>query len=141
MPKNLLATRYRISKNPRNSLNCPFTLSFQIPICSMHTMLRSEAVKMINSGIAVTVEFVECNRKKGTGGRLRKLVNWCRLSIDVAEKGVVGIYQGKETWARKNDTLDNDIIMMRDPDNNMKHPIPVHYWLLCSINGKRIING
>ena len=107
----------------------------------MDTILRSEAVKIINTGVACTVEFVECNRKKGTGGKLRKLINWCRLTMDVPVTGLPGIYQAKETWERQNNTMENEMIMLRDPDNNMKHPIPVHYWLLCSFNGKRIING
>jgi hypothetical protein len=105
----------------------------------MDVIERWQAVQQINTGIACTVEYVEADRKRGTGGKLVKLVNWARLTKDVGANGVAGIYQATETFARQRNTLDNEIIMMYDPDNTMKHPKPVHYWLLCSFNGKRIV--
>lgn len=100
---------------------------------------RHEAVQAINKGTACIIEFVEADRRRGTGGKLRKLVNWARLTKDVDVDGLAGIYSSQQTWDRQKETLGNEVIMMYDPDNTMKHPIPVHYWLLCSYNGKRII--
>lgn len=100
---------------------------------------RWEAVKHINTGVACTVEFVECDRKRGTGGKLRRLVNYALLTKDVKADGVAGMVQQQQTWTRQNDTMGNEIIMLYDPDNTMKHPQPVHYWLLCTLNGKRIV--
>lgn len=106
---------------------------------NLQVIQRWEAVQLINSGVPVTVEFVEADRRRGTGGRLRKLVNWAILTKDIDTSGLAAHVQRKQTWQRQKITLDNEIIMMYDPDNNMKHPIPVHYWLLCTINGKRIV--
>lgn len=100
---------------------------------------RHEAVQHINTGVACIVEFVEANRTKGTGGKLRKLMNWARLTKEVSTDGIVGQYESRDTWERQKTTIDKEIIMMYDPDNTMMHPIPVHYWLLCSLNGKRIV--
>lgn len=103
------------------------------------TIQRWDAAQLLMKGTAYTVEYVECDRKRGTGGKLKKLVNWARLVKEVDPGGLAGHYVSKLTWERQKTTLNNEIIMMHDPDNPMKHPVPVHYWLLCSIDGKRII--
>lgn len=106
---------------------------------SQPVITRWDAVQEINKGMACTIEYVECNVSKGTGGKLVKLTNWARLTKDLAPGGLAGMYQSRETWQRQVDTLDQEIIKMYNPTNNMQHPRPVHYWLLCSLNGKRIV--
>lgn len=100
---------------------------------------RWQAFQHINTGVAVTVEYVECNRKKGTGGKLVKLTNWALLTKDVPVDGLAGHFENKQTWERQRKTLNKEIIMLYNPVNTMQHPRPVHYWLLCTLNGKRIV--
>jgi hypothetical protein len=106
---------------------------------SENVIERWAAVQQINTGVACTIEYVECNVKKGTGGKLVKLTNWARLTKDVKVDGVAGHFESNETWERQRNTLDKEIIILYNPTNTMQHPRPVHYWLLCSFNGKRIV--
>lgn len=106
---------------------------------SQDVIERWDAQQLINSGVAVTIEYVEANRKKGTGGKLVKLTNWALLTKDVVVDGLAGHFESKQTWERQRKTMDKEIFMMYNPNNSMQHPKPVHYWLLCSLNGKRVV--
>lgn len=105
------------------------------------TILRSEAAALINTGVAVTLEYVEADRRRGTGGKLVKLVNWAKMNIDTVSSGLPALYVTRDQFRRQVKTLDKEIITMYHPENTMLHPKPVHYWLMCTLNGKRIING
>lgn len=85
----------------------------------METILRSEALRLIETGEPQSFVFVAADRRRGTGGRLIQVENWVMTGADF-KKGTFNI---------------------KNPGNKHAHPMTVHSALILTLNGKKIING
>jgi hypothetical protein len=77
-----------------------------------------DVIKAIESGEPFTLIFVTADRRRGTGGELITLENWCKKAPGTTPKTV----------------------RLFNPDNAETHPITVHHKLIQFFNGKRVIN-
>lgn len=103
------------------------------------TVLRSEVLRQMNSGIAFNLEFVKADRRRGTGGQLVKVSGWQKVLAPLPEKAEAptarkahharGVYRPGKT------------ILIYNPQHRGGHPTPVHLRLMQFFNGKRITNG
>jgi hypothetical protein len=110
----------------------------------VETIRRSEAMQFIESGRPFTLEFVTADVKRGTGGELIKVVNWQKVhgsKVDSKEnaKGTSGATS--DSTSHNPNHYQHKTFNIFNPANRQLHPHKVHFRLLISLNGKRIING
>lgn len=106
------------------------------------TIMRSEVMAEINKGKPFkSLEFVTADQRRGTGGKLVLCQKWRRLMQDMALENLPQ-YISKKFKRLLNTRQGNrkDFVIF-NPALPAQHPITVHYWLMVSFNGKRIING
>lgn len=110
---------------------------------SSGVIMRSQVMAEINSGKPfASLVFVTADRRRGTGGKLIECRKWMRLREDLPPESLPGYLKVKykrlvKTRGEKNR---KDFVIF-NPAQPAAHPITVHYWLMQSFNGKRIING
>jgi hypothetical protein len=106
------------------------------------TIMRSEVMAEINSGRPFDcLEFVTADRRRGTGGKLIITRKWRRLFQDMPLENLPGYIKKKfERMLSTRQGNRKDFVIF-NPGLPAQHPITVHYWLMVSFNGKRIING
>lgn len=102
------------------------------------TLLRSEAIKIIDSGEPFDMEFVTADRRRGTGGDLITVSGWCKKSAETIKDIKPGHIPVKKGPAKRNTFK---TVRIYNPTNSDTHPITVHYKLIQFLNGKRILNG
>lgn len=106
-------------------------------------IMRSKVMAEINSGRPFkSLEFVTADRRRGTGGDLIECRGWMRLREDMPAPALPSFYR-KKFERMKNTRQPGNLksFVIFNPGNRATHPITVHYWLMVSFNGKRIING
>jgi len=104
------------------------------------TILRSEAKKIIESGVLFDLAFVAADRRRGTGGEYIDVKNWQKMMSAPAEENQPGKPESQKLQALKdpNHWL-HKTFNIHNPTNRSVHPIKVHYRLMHRINGKTII--
>ena len=107
----------------------------------MDTIMRSQAMQIINAGQPFTLEFVTADRRRGTGGDLVQCRNWMKLRDDMPAEARPGMYKKKHEPKIDAKNHLNKAFKIFNPANRTAHPITVHFRLMQSINGKRITNG
>jgi hypothetical protein len=108
------------------------------------TILRSEALKFINSGQPFSLEFVTADVRRGTGGKLISVKNWMKVSGESTEERAPGQKPAPKQvpGAEKNPNhFQHKTINIYNPANRSVHVHKVHFRLILSINGKKVING
>lgn len=105
------------------------------------TIMRSEAIRIINKGLPFTLSFVTADRRRGTGGDLITVKKWMKLREGLPADQRPAAYQEKHQPLRDSNNHLNKTIRIFNPGNRRVHPITVHYRLMQELNGKRIING
>lgn len=103
------------------------------------TILRSEAMKIIHSGVPFSAEIVTADRRRGTGGDLLTVKNWMKVNKENAIAGDIGINLG-DTVRDPNHHLHKTVNIF-NPANRKHHPTKLHFRLLVTFNGKRVLNG
>ena len=106
------------------------------------TIMRSQVIAEINNGRPFDeLVFVTADRRRGTGGQLISCRKWRRLFQDMPLENMPRYI--KKKWQRILNTRQGnrkDFVIF-NPAHPAHHPITVHYWLMVTFNGKRIING
>lgn len=101
------------------------------------TILRSEVLRQLDGGEPFhSLEFVKCDRKRGTGGELVKLTGWAKMTTDPLPE--VRKTDGSLAISKRKT---KKVVNLFNPQNRMHHPIGVHLLLMLTFNGKRILNG
>jgi hypothetical protein len=102
---------------------------------------------LIKTGQPITLEYVTADRKRGTGGELIKCENW-QLVRPLPDKqpATTGQAAGEPAPPATTATKDPNHFQHKtfnifNPANRSAHVRKVHYRLLLTLNGKRIING
>lgn len=95
---------------------------------------------VINNGQPFTLEFVTADESRGTGGKLIEVRNWMKLRNNMPVGTLPG-YTKKFTPKKDSRNHENRVFRIFNPANKTVHPITVHYRLMQSINGKKILNG
>jgi hypothetical protein len=102
-------------------------------------ILRSEVLKIAESGEHFDMVFVTADRRRGTGGDLIDVKQWQKVDAKRTKPG-----QRRAPRAQRSkdpNHWENKTINICNPNNNSQHPIAVHYRLIQFFNGKRVING
>lgn len=106
------------------------------------TILRSEVLKLADTGEPFHMIFVTADRRRGTGGELIEVKEWVKMSADAPREMLPGKTRRKAMdmtrspnhWAHKT-------INIWNPNNKKVHPHKVHIRLIQFFNYKRVING
>jgi hypothetical protein len=105
------------------------------------TILRSDVVKALASGEHFDMEFITCNRRKGTGGKLISVESWLKISASTPEETLPFESIRTSTTISKDPHHDiHGTVNIFNPENAGVHPVSVHYDLIQFFNGKRVIN-
>lgn len=107
-------------------------------------IMRSQVMAEINSGRPFdSLQFVTADRKRGTGGKLIDCRKWMRLRENLPLKDLPAFLKAKYERILKTRHAGRNTkhFVIFNPAQPVAHPITVHYWLMVSFNGKRIING
>lgn len=109
----------------------------------MDTILRSEVMKLVDTGASFDMEFVTADRRRGTGGKLVDVKGWEKKVGQPVEDTVPGKY-----IRRKADNIRKDPEHYRhgtfnifNPTNKALHLHKVHVPLILTFNSKRVVNG
>lgn len=107
------------------------------------TILRSQALQEIDTGEPFDMEFVACDRKRGTGGELIHVKGWQKMSARGQAEQMPGrIRKAAISMLSKNPNhWEHRTINIFNPLNRGTHPIKVHFRLIQFFNGKRVLNG
>jgi len=105
----------------------------------MDTILRSDVMKAILTGQPFDLDFVTCDRRRGTGGQLITVKKWRKMKEDLPED----IMPGKKRFIRRkeSDNYRHKTFTIFNPANRKQHPVTVHFRLMDVFNGKKITNG
>ena len=103
-----------------------------------HTILRSEVINTMDTGQPFTMEFVKCDRKRGTGGELVKVEGWQKMKGEAAGEVSPGDHPKRGSGSRPRPIK---VVNILNPHSRLHHPIGVHVMLMLTFNGKRILNG
>jgi hypothetical protein len=105
------------------------------------TIMRSEVVKLLNAGGSFDLEVVQADRRRGIAGKLKTLIKWMKVSEKMNADDRPGYI--KKKWEQLKDAAKhvNKTVLLFDPSDRNAHPMTVHYRLIITFNGKRVING
>lgn len=103
------------------------------------TILRHEALRDIDTGDAFDLEFVTCDRARGTGGLIKKVHGWVKVKGDPADVRLPGKQLSKSQLNSLRKATGIKAFNIYNPDAP-RQIIKVHYRLMQFFNGKRIID-
>lgn len=104
------------------------------------TILRSDAMKIIDSGQLINIAFVTADRRRGTGGKYIELKQWAK----VKETPNTDAHPGQLATPRRDLIKDpnhglHKTFNICNPQNPAVHIHKVHYRLIHMLNGKRVV--
>lgn len=106
------------------------------------TILRSEVLKLADTGEPFQMVFVTADRRRGTGGELIEVKDWVKMSARTPEESRPGQKRKKNPLMRKAPNhYEHKTINIINPTNKKLHPHKVHIRLIQFFNHKRVING
>ena len=108
----------------------------------MDTVLRSDILKILDTGEPFDMEFVTADRRRGTGGKLITVKGWVKQKEQPVEDRPVGQHTpAKQRLVKDPAHRKNGTINIKNPGNKHVHPHKVHVALILTLNGKKVING
>jgi hypothetical protein len=109
----------------------------------MDTILRSEVVKLVDTGESFDMEFVTADRRRGTGGKLILVKGWVKKVGRPVEDTIPGKnIRRKASDVRKDpDHWRHGTFNIENPGNKALHLHKVHIPLIQTFNSKRVVNG
>jgi hypothetical protein len=106
------------------------------------TILRSEVMKIADSGELFDMTFITADRRRGTGGEIIEVSNWQKMDNDAPVERMPGRFRKTVRAMAKNPNhWIHKTINIFNPGNKMIHPYKVHFRLIQFFNGKRVLNG
>ena len=105
-------------------------------------ILRSEVMKIADTGDHFDMVFVTCDRRRGTGGELIEVRSWQKMDTDAPVERMPGRFRKTvKAMIRNPNHWKNKTINIFNPNNKMLHPHKVHFRLIQFFNSKRVLNG
>jgi hypothetical protein len=104
-------------------------------------ILRSEVLKVADSGEHFNAVFVTADRRRGTGGDLIEVKDWQKILADHPGQRVPGRRRAAIGSIKAPNHWENKTINIHNPNNKLQHPISMHIRLIQFFNGKRVVNG
>lgn len=105
----------------------------------METILRSEAKKIIDSGMRFSLAFVKADRRRGEAGEYVQVNNWQKVQQDPAPEAIPGQPALKKELARDPSHQVHKTFNIFNPADRRQHPVKVHYRLMHIFNDKIIV--
>lgn len=108
----------------------------------MESILRSDVLKLIDTGEPFTMEFVTADRKRGTAGKLIRVENWIKVKQPpVDQRGGTSAAPAPSGTFKDPNHYGNGTINIQNPTFKQLHIHKVHSALILTFNGKKLING
>lgn len=110
--------------------------------CMEDVILRSEVMKLADTGEHFSMIFVTADRRRGTGGDLIEVRDWQKMDTDSPVEKIPGRFRkAVRAMKKKPNHWVNKTINIFNPNNSNVHPHKVHFRLIQFFNGKRVLNG
>jgi hypothetical protein len=105
-------------------------------------ILMNDVLNEMDSGKPFKMSFVTADRKKGTGGELKEVINWAKvMGIDDDDRLAGQIVRsGSKSNTRKPDHFRHRTFNIYNPNDPHAHIVKVHWRLILFFNNKRVIN-
>ncbi len=94
----------------------------------------------MDTGDPFDLVFITADRKRGTGGKVKRVKGWAKIIGDVPVRtGRPGQFRHIKTPAKNPHHTKHKTINVFNPGNDRDHAISVHWRLMVFFNGKRIL--
>ena len=103
------------------------------------TIMRHEALKIIDSGQSFDLVFITADRRRGTGGEVKRVVGWQKISDSEAPGRLPGQFAKKTALVKDPRHGQHKTINIYNPNRPAEHPMKVHWRLMIYMNGKMIL--
>lgn len=107
--------------------------------------MRSECLKIMDSGEPFGLAYVTADRRRGTGGKVVEVENWVKVStvpeVSAADAEAAAGKDVPVTPTRKPNHRLHGTINIANPGNKYVHIHKVHVALILTFNGKKVTNG
>jgi hypothetical protein len=105
----------------------------------MDTILRSEAKKLIDSGVPFNLSFIKADRRRGLAGEYMEVTHWQKVKADTEPDVIPGQPELKPEIVKDPNHRANKTFNIFDPADPKQHPVKVHYRLMHVFNEKLIV--
>jgi hypothetical protein len=105
------------------------------------TILRHEVLKELDTGEPFDMVFITADRRRGTGGKIKRVSNWVKIKGGEPVSRLPGEFTRTNIQSHKKDPrhADHKTINIYNPGNPGNHATKVHWRLIVFFNGKRVL--
>jgi hypothetical protein len=105
----------------------------------MDTILRSEAKKIIDSGVPFSLSFIKADRRRGLAGEYAEVKHWQKVTAAAEAEAIPNQPELKPELVKNPNHWANKTFNIYDPADPKQHPVKVHYRLMHVFNEKLIV--
>jgi hypothetical protein len=103
------------------------------------TIMRWDVVEQMDSGAPFDITYITMDRRRGTGGEIRRRINWAKVKGTPAETRLPGQFNKVASVAKNPQHLDHKTMNIFNPADPRDHIAKVHWRLITHFNGLRVI--
>jgi hypothetical protein len=104
------------------------------------TILRHEVLKQLDTGELFDMVFIMADRRRGTGGKIKRVSNWVKIKGSEPVSRLPGEFSRSQQSLKKDPHhLEHKTINIYNPGNAGDHATKVHWRLIVFFNGKRVL--
>ncbi|THU34250.1 hypothetical protein FAM09_24845 [Niastella caeni] len=108
---------------------------------SQQTILRHEVLKELDTGNLFDMVFITADRRRGTGGKIKRVSNWVKIIGGEQVSRLPGEFSRITSLSLKKNPShgEHKTINIYNPGNPGDHATKVHWRLIIFFNGKRVL--
>jgi hypothetical protein len=105
------------------------------------TINRWQVVQQMDSGMPFDLSFITCDRRRGTGGEIRRVTNYVKYKGETISARTRNrqLQTKLNSPVRNPNHLQHKTVNIYNPHDSRQHPYTVHWRLMVLFNGKRIV--
>lgn len=103
------------------------------------TIFRHEVLEAMDTGDPFDLVFITADRKRGTGGQIKRVENWVKIKRENDPNVSFGTGTSMTGLNKNPDHTRHNTFNICNPANPGQHPYKVHWRLMIFFNGKRIL--
>lgn len=104
------------------------------------TIMRWDVIQQLDTGDVFDITWITMDRRRGTGGEIRKKTNWAKVRGVVAEERVPGKGSAAPVAVSRNPHhAQHKTINIFNPSDPRDPVAKIHWRLITHFNGARVI--
>lgn len=103
------------------------------------TIFRHEVLKELDGGEQFDMVFITADRRRGTGGKIKRVSNWVKIKGGEPVSRLPGEFSRKGGAKKNPQHLEHKTINIYNPVNPGDHAMKVHWRLIIFFNGKLVL--